>query len=149
MAAVVLLIWGIVIYKAFFQKDESLNEDIVLPVNKEIVQDVSTTNYVLIADYKDPFLKANVRVQDNKSVPKVLPKKIEPKVVVKKIIVWPSVQYKGLISAKQTMIGLVFVNNKQFLARKNDLVDGLTVLQLFPDSVITSYENEKKTFVKK
>lgn len=147
MVAVVAIIWGIVVYKIFFNTDSDATEEILLPV-KAMVKDTSKVEtYELLADYRDPFLTSAGRPLMRDTAARV--KKVEPKPVVQKMVAWPTVGYKGVITSKSKKLGIVIINNAQKLVEPGDSVSQILVLKIFPDSVLLNNGNEIKTFVKK
>ncbi len=143
-----ILIWGLVIYRIFGFIDGNDSPDIQ-PVHLPDTGDETVKlpdSFTIKADYRDPFLK-NV----NYTPP---PKKTKTPVKVKKpkkpAVNWSFVQYKGRITNQNSgkTIAVLEINKKRYLVAKGDSAAGVTLLKIFPDSVQVGYRQEKG-FIKK
>lgn len=154
---VVILIWGLVIYKIFSYTDGSsdVNTIPVFTRQKETVK-LEKDTFSIIAKYKDPFLGKNFSIyeedysDDNETqtekvkVPEI--KKEEPKINIK----WPSIIYGGIIYNAKTKksVGLVKINNRDYLGNKGNMLEEVEIIEMYNDSIKVKYSEQTKTIIK-
>ena len=145
LLASTILVWGFLIYKVFFSKDDqtgaiSTGKINTLPL-KETKEDISEP---LILDYVDPFLKTAVvsrkksRQTTNKKPPTI------------RKVSWPRIKYTGMV---QNMItneirANISINNKNYILKQEDVKSEITVKEIQPDFIILSKNNVLKTIKK-
>lgn len=122
---VVLLIWGMVIYRFFsFSQMENhapeLANNFTLKPLDILPRDTSAIN----VNYRDPFLGKMYmpNTQEAKLAKKKPAKPKEP-------IVWPNIVYKGIVSdAKdKKKVFLVIINGQTFMMREKDTEQEVTI----------------------
>ncbi|WP_426065121.1 hypothetical protein [Flavobacterium sp. DSP2-3-1] len=151
---VVLGLWGAVAYKTisqyFFSKElvankTELNDELNLnQINKD------TFNLGKVA--RDPFLNRQNPVHNfisKKYYSKIPNAKIKTNPIVLKpkiIINWPLISYHGYITSKEKneQLILVKIDNRLYKLRKNDEIGGVTVKELYNDSIELNFNKEKK-----
>ena len=139
---VVILIWGAIIYKvvAAFEDDALVLPEI--PFEPTIVSEgpVKDTFSLLKVD-KDPFLGHSYKKP-------VIRKSIGEN--IKKEIVWPDIQYLGIITGEGTAatVYILQLNGKQLLLESNGTVEGLSLLRGWPDRIKLKYRGGTKFFLK-
>jgi type II secretory pathway component PulC len=149
LVPLVVAIWGTIVFRIFSgMKGE--NRDIpaagppvLLPGEKE------KEDYQLIADYPDPFLNSHVMPGETdvvQSPPRPLP---EPP-PVKPPLTWPSLKYGGIIKNIKVNkeFALIQMSGKEYLARQGEMIGELQLLRIYKDSVLVSFQNEKRTIKK-
>lgn len=140
---VVILIWGIVIYKivdAFTDKTESVIT--FSNSGKTEINKVKRDTFSLKPINQDPFLGISYikpkSVSRQKTPSKALP------------IAWPAVQYLGLVSGtgKQQKIHILQINQQQNLMEIGETVGGIKLVSASANSVKLSYKGQRKKFSK-
>jgi hypothetical protein len=145
----VLFIWGFIIYRVIsFQTppDEEISGLSSKPVIPIVPQKQDTLK--VNANYRDPF-KPFKQLPSSKSSQtlqiKPVDKNIRPKVS------WPVINYGGLIknTNEVKILAILTVGERTFIAGKNDNISGLRILNLYKDSILLKYQNEKKIIIKR
>ena len=150
----VLLIWGLVIWniiKGLQSPDDNL-QLATLP-NYKTVEDSNQVNYALKLNYADPFLKGNY-IKKTEPKEKTIDKQINrrfteqiKKPEPKKRVIWPRVDYFGLIEGNKK-VGLFQIEEKKIILRPGEINQNIAIENLYNDSAIIVLENEKKTIYK-
>src|ERR1051325_867816 len=145
---VVILIWGIIIYKFYkaFNSDEEIQQN---NFSFSSLSPVKTTvdTFSILADYRDPFLGKIAATPSSSDKPKnqtkVEKSKPEP-------IVWPAIIYKGMIKNQKTgkQLYLVTINNQDNMMKPGDVFAEVELKKTFKDSIIVLYRKETKTIKK-
>lgn len=157
LVPVVIIIWGLVIYKIFSYTDSSSDKNAIPTISnqKETIA-IEKDTFSIIADYKDPFLGKNISIydedynneteseNDKKKVPEV--KKEEPKINIK----WPSIIYGGIIYNAKTKksVGLVKINNRDYLGNKGNKIEEIEIVEMYNDSIKVKFSEQLKTIIK-
>jgi len=148
----VALIWGLLIYKflgnSFVSQDDQQNY--AATIYEELPVSIQKDTFDLKEYTRDPFLgrvnnvaKSNF-VRNNSSVKVNKFKKAAT-------LQWPKLQYMGFIketTAKEPLL-LLKVNGR--LIRKKisfEFFEGMKILEFYPDSLLVSYNNDKRIIVK-
>lgn len=147
------IIWGLVIYRIF----AALNsQPEILPYTNipEFKEDTFTVTdtFTLVADYPDPFLK-NLRYRKasvTKKTKSTVKKKITKKPAENKNVIWPKIQYQGLVQRKnnEQRVGLILINGKTYLVKNSKVVEKIKIIHLYNDSVSLELGNSFKTIRK-
>jgi len=136
----VLLIWGVIGYRIV----KSINPTPPDTTHRVAVVDfkpkamVVSKPYTIKADYRDPFLGT---MATNK-------KKIK-RVVQKKPVVFPPVQYVGFIAPigkKKSPVFILKINGQQELLKKRETAQELQLFSGNQKEVVLKYKGVKKTF---
>ncbi|NAY93515.1 hypothetical protein GTQ34_16530 [Muricauda sp. JGD-17] len=139
LLGVVLLIWGIIGFKllgAFSPETEPSSK--VRVSEYKPAKTVERDTFSLIADYRDPFLGTLPQV---KSKDQSLKKKKKP------IVQFPRIFFTGLVSGGQAKENIFFVtiDNRQYLMRKGDIKEGITLVKGSPNSIRVHYQGLHRT----
>lgn len=147
-----LLIWGIIILKIFNQVHPDRNS---YSQSTSVIQQVSNQSdrdtLSLLLNYRDPFLHGVVR-----SVTNTMPKENisngfgQLSTATHVAVNFPNTKYSGLVinSKSKSKVGLIRINEKDYLAKEGELIGGGKIIRLFADSVIISFNKTKKTFLR-
>lgn len=158
----VLIIWLMVIFRIAGYVNASDSEDYF---TGNIYQEEPSKNekdtFSILADYRDPFLGSSARfykaeeifTEDEPRVQETKPKPVpatDNKTTIKSIK-WPDLEFGGLILQESTkqVVGLMKINNKEFLIRAEDSFLGVTIDKIYKDSVEVEFLDEKKTIYRK
>lgn len=138
----VIIIWGIVIYKmvgAF--KDEP----VIIPVSPramgENVKRVQRDTFSLLPIDRDPFLGHYYK--------KPVKRKAKPEIPVQKVE-WPEISYLGMISnsGKSSEVHILHLNGRQLILKKNQISEEIKIIGSKAGQVMLLYKGERKTFKK-
>ena len=138
----VIIIWGVVIYKlvgAF--KDEP----VIIPARPramgEIVKRVQRDTFSLLPIDRDPFLGHYYK--------KPVQAKAKPEIPVQKVE-WPEISYLGMISdtGKSSEIHILQLNGRQLILEKNQVAEEIRIISSKAGQVTLLYKGERKIFKK-
>lgn len=143
-----LLIWSVVGYKLisnFFGKQEV---DSIPTTPVSINLDVNADKkeiFDLPIILRDPFLGNN-----NIQKKEIAAEQQIQKGFKKYNIPWPQIQYYGFVKAENNDNPLVLlrVNNDLERIRKGNKINGLLIKEIYRDSILVVFENEKRIFAK-
>lgn len=148
LGAVVLGIWGLIIYRVF--DAASGGDDPVAPtplnIKKEVYNDfaipVDTTR--LLLNYRDPFGMAKKRDTNIVPVKKIRQSNIP--VVAKPAMNWNFIQYSGYIRNPSThkLVTMVSINGRNETLTEGQVVDQVKLLKNLRDSIKISYNGKIK-----
>jgi len=157
---VVLLVWGIIFYRIFINRDKP-KAPAFSPVNTMIedTSDKDKKGYELFANYADPFLKNSYIRPVEKEAPVNVFQAPRRRTVdrqtpnrrrqVIRQVKWPEVRYSGAISdSSEQIIGLMEIDKKKTLVDKGSNVKDIFVLDLFNDSIILIFDGDTATYNK-
>lgn len=138
---IVVLIWGALIYKFFsFNGDnESIQLSNDFSAKPFALGKVDT--FSINVNYRDPFLGKIYRPNTVK-VKKRASNPAKPEVIV-----WPQIQYKGIVSDNQgkTKIFMLIINGQTFLMRKGAVENEVLLKDGDRNTVDLIYRGEKNT----
>ncbi len=144
-----IIIWGFIIWKIFFSNSTQVQYAVSKPVQnlQDTVLQSEHAVKALQLNYGDPFLKRNVSVVKSNETEK---KKTEKK-VFNRVVRWPQIEYKGMVSGngKNSGVGMILIGNKNFLVRRNQDKNGIHVLEIYKDSILLELDQDQKTFLLK
>ncbi len=139
MLPLVLLIWGTVMYQVFsFSAPE---EEVIAATNAislKAIPTIKRDSFSINTNYRDPFLgKVYVAQKDSLPQKKKLPKVTEP-------LVWPSIQYKGIVSDTKDMIKIymLLINNRTCLMKRGEMQNEIYLKDGDKESVYVKYKGE-------
>ena len=147
---VVILIWGLVIYRIFFENRKTL-ERAVIP-EKVTIQSKDTENkeqYTLIANYRDPFLSnAPAMVEQDPENEKKENEQVNLRRqrAVMSNVRWPDIKYGGFIkNDKENKYTILFsLQNQNYLVNVGDTIHNIYIKAFYRDSILVVYSNEEK-----
>lgn len=147
----VALIWGIVIWKVFAYKPSSQNV-VYKQYPAEMQAEADTSRYVLMAGYKDPFLRSS-RIsmiangtETNKKNNNIKQVKING---VTDITKPANLVYHGLIDGNHDRIGLLEIGEKKLLIEEKSIIGAYSILSVEPDTLIIIYQEKEFAYGKK
>lgn len=143
LLAIVLLVWGLVIYQFFSYTGEAPvemdagNIQIIAPVKIKPRDTV-----VLNLNYRDPFLGKIYAAQSKKNRP-VATSRLRPTIKEE----WPQVIYKGLVtdSKAKNKIFLLLINGNTYMMKAKQTEESVTVLNGDRKSVNIKFKGENIT----
>ncbi len=153
LIGIVALIWAWV-FVQIFETDSSRQVAAIAPAKaKELGQIKNTSSrevYKLRLDYPDPFL----RNEPTRIAAKTVQKPQRAKKQVQKVTKsnhWPQLTYEGSIKKKsdQVATGFVKMRGKTHLVSQGDGIEQIQVEQVWPDSILLSYNGDQRVFFKK
>lgn len=140
----VLFIWGTVMYQVFsFSANE---EEVMVPTNEISLKPIKISkrdSVVIDTDYRDPFLGKMYSTEKVKSTKKkASPKKLEP-------LVWPTIQYKGIVSdtKEKSKIFMLVINNQTHLMKKGQTENEVFLKDGDRESVYVKYKGQLNLFL--
>lgn len=141
---VVLLIWGLVIYN-FVSWSPSGTPDIAEPgpVEAKPLDIVKRDTLILDADYRDPFLGKMHRPGNT------VTDAVKRKVKKQEPVVWPALQYKGIVSDNKDKIRvyMVVINGQAYLMGEKETAQEVTLKKGDRQSVTLSYKGRTTTIL--
>ena len=161
LGPILLLIWGIVFYK-IYQAVYGTGDDFqvpnyeVLPTFEPISQDSS---YVLLVDYRDPFLGKRFQYNNNSNAVTRTPeptratntRRKAPATTLTKIIApsFPTIVYQGYQIMTADTIALLKINGRFYpVARKGDVFQGVQIKEIHKDSLQLEFKGQLRYFLK-
>ncbi len=152
---VVIFIWGLIIYRIIdFKKEKNIpihNRNITLT---DTIKE-NTSQYRLMVNYSDPFLKHTYIAEKPKEEVQVFepPKRNivrqnrQPvRNNIRRNVRWPEIIYRGMVSdSSKRIIGLLEIDKKNFLIEKGNVINDINVLNLQEDSLVLIYQNDTQT----
>lgn len=147
----VVVIWGIIGYKLFsILSDDSDNVALNYgdAANSKVESPVSDT-FSLVSHGSDPFFRQMSIGQKVPDANKSAGVSKEEKLKVYRLI-WPSVQYKGVVSRSggQKQSVMVVINGVNYILQKGEVVNGLEMVFVSADSIKMRYSSETKYIVR-
>ena len=138
-----LLVWGLVFYKLFSYiggGDDSLNGNNKIIVAPHIIE--KEESYILVANYRDPFL-GKMQVGPGNDGGLIVKKRSQPKVVKEpeKPIDLSFIAYSGMITnpTSKKKVALITIKGKQSMVAEGEVLDEVTFVKNFKDSIQISY----------
>ena len=155
LLTVVLVVWGLVIYRIFFEgrsKPDNLTQ-VIKPIVKETIE-AKKESYRLIASYRDPFLEGGTSIEikpenaDQENQQRSSSNLRRRRTNVSRVR-WPEVKYGGFIESNGNKYTILLnIKNRDYLVYEGDTVEEIVVKEFYKDSLIVSYNNEDKTLIK-
>lgn len=151
----VILVWGLVVYRFFFEGRKDSDRIPMLENKKEIKTEIENEEqYTLIANYRDPFLDHVPAIiqndeSDEKKAETNLTNLRRQRTNVSSVR-WPEISYGGFIrndkENKYTI--LVGIKNQNYLVNIGDTIQNIHIKAFYQDSLLIVYNNEEKTIKK-
>jgi len=144
----VILIWGIIIYKIFFtNKSYSTNQSQIILSQKNKIKPLANRTYKLTLNYLDPFLKGEV---DTEVIDEVNDNNYygynTDQLTGNNYIQWPAVKYFGLSQNNKSKVGWLNIDGKSILVHNGDEHNNVYVKKIMGDSILLQFKGEFKTF---
>jgi hypothetical protein len=145
----VAVIWGLIIYRLVdFTKTKPLintNRNVAVLAADSILY---PKQQKLLLNYSDPFLRnmaKNSEAKNSNGAISLFKTNPEPE---KKIVVWPTISYGGIIENKSTQFAIIKIDEKKVVTSQSQSVSGMVIKYIYKDSIIIEKEKELKTFFK-
>lgn len=146
----VVVIWGLIVLRIIKQIHHSQTPEMESTAYSKINGSISEKDSsALILKYRDPFLNGITRKSSGAGQSgSVFGNNNNLTTVPKPVINFPDTRYSGLVvnSKNKHKLGLLKIDNKDFLVQEGDLVSGENIIKLHADSVIISFKKTRKTF---
>lgn len=149
---VVLLVWGVIIYRIFNVVNSSgSNEVRKSSFVENTVNETLIDTFSIHPNYRDPFIskRAKKTTFENKVVSTItkpdLIKKVS-NVVVPLSNKWPSIVYNGLIKNERSnkQLALVQINGQSNILQLGNVAEGVELTKIFRDSIEVKFNSEKR-----
>lgn len=148
----VLLIWGLIIFRIIKQIHHSQKPAIDnTSYSKNNNPGPDPDSSALILKYHDPFLHGiTFKIYDSGKSDNLFSNNSNLTTVTKAPVNFPNTRYSGFVinSKNKQKLGLLKIDNKDFLVQEGDVVSGEKIIRLHADSVIISFKKAKKTFLR-
>ena len=167
LVVLVIAVWSFIGYRAYdyFYGTDELDPEVIsdAEASHDKISQTKRLNYNLRSqDYRDPFLgrtfRTNYRAVSNhvsvgqnentsrRSGVRANAQDKEPK----QAIIWPKIVYKGIVQNpnKGNQAALVSVDGYDLFYLKGETIKGLTVLDIYTDSIRLKHQGEIKGFRK-
>lgn len=152
----VILVWGFVIYRIFFEgrtKPENIST-VAKPVLKKTVNE-EKSSYKLIANYRDPFLsnikQSVVKTENNKGKEENnRTTNLRRRRTNISRTRWPEISYGGFVEGNkdQKITILLSIKNRDYLVQEGDTVNQIFIKAFYGDSLLVVYSEEGKILMK-
>ncbi|MES2141095.1 MAG: hypothetical protein V4511_15420 [Bacteroidota bacterium] len=148
---VVLLVWGVIIYRIFNVVNGSNSNEVLKSV---IIENVNNENLIdtfsIHPNYRDPFIskRAKKTTSENKVVSAITKPDIIKKVTntVPVSNKWPNIVYNGLIKNEKSnkQLALVQINGQANILQLGNVAEGVELTKIFRDSIEVKFNLEKR-----
>ena len=140
----VVLIWGAVAYSIFNHMHSS--DSTFEPQNSSVLfktTDTDTIKYQLLANYRDPF---NTGIRNTAAENISDQERMLNSQRINQQIIWPKIEYLGLISHNKKWVALLKVNNSNLLMQEGDEKMDIKILKMYNDSVLLKFQKNSKVY---
>jgi hypothetical protein len=139
-----VFIWGLIVYNIYKNQGnfhEANKKALKSPIKE--INDTILDTFSLKNNYKDPFLSQKIINNNSNSV-------VMKKTIIKDIVNWPEIHYKGSIINRSLNIANVnlVIDNKEYIFKVGESNDGFELIQYKNDSILIKYKNSKKWILK-
>ncbi len=147
------IVWGAIAWTIISNMKGSAdyNQEDYLPYS-EVHSDTIEEGYTLLANYPDPFkaqrISSPVTTVQKKATSQPKYKRTARRTTLMRRVVWPQVEYYGVIMNKDQRLALLRINNAKTILQTGDENNQIKLLKIYNDSVQLVYENEEKIFRK-
>lgn len=143
-----ILLWVYIGWQIYQQvKEPAPVESIFTPTLKRVEKKEKPIPFVLALNYKDPFLRSvNGKHSNSEELERKKGKSVKKN--NRRRIAWPNLTYRGWIENHKKTIGLLQINNKQYLVDEGLEYNGILIEKLYQDSIRIKKDNEVKRIVK-
>ncbi|MEP1490164.1 MAG: hypothetical protein ABJK28_17225 [Algibacter sp.] len=151
LIVLLIIIWAAVFYK-YFGDSKQLSENTIainaLALNGQDYL-VTKDTFLLELTDRDPFRVSRKIKRKSSKLPKSKPKSAV-KTNKKKSIVWPTIAYHGFVKGdrKNTRLILLKIDNRLYRKREKEIVNEITLVKAYDDSLIVSLNKNNKTITK-
>lgn len=140
---VALIVWGVIAYKIVKRiNPKEIERKVSGPTKVFVPQNIEVTEeYELREEYRDPFLGTF-----SKKVKKPLKRKTKKP---EKKVIFPRVNYQGMIGSKQhneSPIFLIKINDQQNLVKLHEVKLGVKLISGNETEVLLEFERKRQSF---
>lgn len=139
---IVLFIWGAVIYQFFSFSDTEIVDNATkeIAIKPFIIKPKDT--FSVKVNSRDPFL--GKIIDDSQKSNVVKPK--SKAVIVKEELVWPQIQYKGIVSdnKEKVKVFMIIINGKTYFMRKGDVENEVKLKEGNRETIYAVYKGDLK-----
>jgi len=136
LIALVALIWGSIFYKIYskFGGNHQIAKDVQQSAVK--VDNVpGDSTFTLLLNYPDPFLKGSGLSTGTPIISAVNNS-------ITKVVSWPLIEYRGLLTSKNECLGLLKIKNSDLLVKKGTIYSEVKIRAITKDSIFLAYQKE-------
>jgi hypothetical protein len=156
------MVWGLIIIRIFNYSDKSTDYQ-PHSQSKKLKEDklYMPDTFLIKADYRDPFLATlrrttpvtvqNQATQVNRTQQQpVIRRDNRNTRFNRRRVRWPNIEFGGVIQNENSkeITALVKINDQNRLLFSGDIVEDITVVAIYNDSIIVSYQDEQETIIK-
>ncbi|RYJ42040.1 hypothetical protein [Flavobacterium beibuense] len=137
---IVLLIWGMVIYRLFSFTNPETDTTIASSTVRLKPLDIKERDtFSIDVNYRDPFLGKMYRPESQKTL------KTHSVKTIKEPIVWPAVIYKGIVSESngKKKVFMLSINGKTYFMTEKTTEEGVTLKKGNRSTIEVIYKGEK------
>ncbi len=141
---VVVVIWGLIIFKVFSYTNE---EPEFSPYSKTNIGkdkgEVLQENFVLDLNYEDPF-KTKVGIRKTTTA-----ENYKPKIKSNRAIRWPEIKYYGIVRNEKTARKVVSVGigGRSYLMKEGEEKEKVRLVRVYGDSVLAKFKGEERVLM--
>lgn len=152
---IVLLVWGVIIYRIFNVVNGSGSNEVR---KSSFVENTVNENLIdtfsIHPNYRDPFISKRAKKTTSENI--VVSAITKPD-LIKKVTntvplsnKWPSIVYNGLIKNEKSnkQLALVQINGQSNILQLGNVVEGIELTKIFRDSIEVKFNSEKR-FIRK
>lgn len=159
---VVIFVWGAIAYNIIsYYFDDKSTENMLSTNAIKKNPDAKLDTFSLLLNYPDPFLKAEaayyepvIASTESPVKPSIPNRNTAPKRNINNIkstpISWPAITYCGIIKNKKSnkTCSIIKINGKEYIMSIGDTRSDVTLLKLYSDSAVVTFQQHNKTFNK-
>lgn len=138
---IVLLVWGVVLYQLFsFSNTDGILENTSSELNIKPFKLKERTSFSINVNYRDPFLGKLYAPQEDSRAKKNVSKTTKSK--IEKVIVWPAILYKGIVSDTKDKIKIymLIIDGKTCLMKNGETQNEVFLKDGDKESVYVKYK---------
>ena len=108
---------------------------------------IERDTFLIVADYRDPFLGTKRRVTGQKTNYK---SRTSNNTVASKGKNWPAIAYNGMIKNNNSnkRVGIVKIDGKEYLVKSGDVLGEVKVIKITKQEIKVRFQRESKTITK-
>lgn len=146
LLAAALVVWGIIVYRLIVSFSDKSDGTIISNNHPTTSTKQMPDTFSLLLNYADPFLASTTlshqKIQSTKPIVRSasIPKQEKATTPI------PLVKYYGLITNKKTqkLVAIINISGKQYLAKQGEVINNITILKMYNDSILINYGQNKK-----
>lgn len=153
LVPLLLIVWGLVFYRFFsslHKENKKIDSTATISPIKEMTTVVADT-FSILANYHDPFLSGKWDGEEN-SVKTIIASPPAPIIVQQKpVIIWPALNYCGIVANKRIgrKMAIMQIAGYERFMEEGDVINGVLIINIGKDSVLTQYQQEVRWVKKK